>query len=82
MQGTSGRILGEVWVFEHGVHDGLRAHDLARCKRSIQDGLTGRLHGARLAYLLTPDSRTWNQMPGKALFDQTMPSLEHLSGYR
>lgn len=28
--GTSGRILGEAWVFEHGVHDGLRAHDLAR----------------------------------------------------
>ena len=41
--GASGRILGEVWVFEHGVHDGLRAHDLARCENSIQDGFAGRL---------------------------------------
>lgn len=41
--GASGRILGEVWVFEHSVHDGLRAHDLARCESSIQDGFAGRL---------------------------------------
>jgi hypothetical protein len=41
--GTSGRISGKVWFFEHGVHDGLRAHDLARCEASIQDGFTGRL---------------------------------------
>jgi len=41
--GASGRILGKVWVFEHGVHDGLRAHDLARCENSIQDGFAGRL---------------------------------------
>jgi hypothetical protein len=27
--GASGRILSKVWVFEHDVHDGLRAHDLA-----------------------------------------------------
>jgi hypothetical protein len=33
---ASGRILGKVGVFEHGVHDGLRAHDLARCESSIQ----------------------------------------------
>ena len=26
--GTPGRISGKVWFFEHGVHDGLRAHDL------------------------------------------------------
>ena len=41
--GTPGRISGKVWFFEHGVHDGLRAHDLARCEASIQDGFTGRL---------------------------------------
>ena len=41
--GAPGRISGKVWFFEHGVHDGLRAHDLARYKTSIQGGFTGRL---------------------------------------
>ncbi len=36
-----GGISGKVEVFEHGVHDGLRARDLARCQSSIQDGLAG-----------------------------------------
>jgi hypothetical protein len=50
--GTPGRISGKVWFFEHGVHDGLRAHDLARCEASIQDGFTGRLRWT------TPESGT------------------------
>jgi hypothetical protein len=40
---TTSRIFGGGWFFEHGVHDGLRAHDLARLKSSIQDGFAGRL---------------------------------------
>ena len=40
---TPGGISGKVGVFEHDVHDGLRARDLARCQSSIQDGLAGRL---------------------------------------
>ena len=38
--GTPDRIASKVGFFEHGVHDGLRAHDLARCESSIQDGFT------------------------------------------
>lgn len=41
--GAPGRISAKVWFFEHGVHDVLRAHDLARYKTSIQGGFTGRL---------------------------------------
>ena len=37
------RVSGNLCFFEHGVHDGLRAHDLARLRRSIQDGIAGRL---------------------------------------
>lgn len=32
-----------VWVFEHGVRDSLRAHDLARSVRLVQGGFTERL---------------------------------------
>ena len=41
--GRPTRISGKGGFFEHGVHDGLRAHDLARYENSIQDGLAGRL---------------------------------------
>ena len=42
--GAPGRITGNSWVFEHGVHDLLRAHDLARLLSIHQDGIAGRLH--------------------------------------
>ena len=38
-----GRAYRRRRVFEHGVHDGLRAHDLARELAFAQDGFTGRL---------------------------------------
>jgi hypothetical protein len=41
--GRPTRISRKVWFFEHGVHGGLRAHDLARREGSIQDGFTARL---------------------------------------
>ncbi len=41
--GTPGRISVKVWFFEHGVHDELRAHYLARYETSIQGEFTGRL---------------------------------------
>ena len=38
------RILGALNLLVHGVHDGLRAHDLARLPGVIQDGMPSRLH--------------------------------------
>lgn len=34
------RVCWPLTVFEHGVHDGLRAHDVARWRKSLQDGFT------------------------------------------
>ena len=45
--GAPDRISGKVGGFEHGVHDGLRERDLARCETSIQDEFTGRLRMIR-----------------------------------
>jgi len=42
-EGTPGGVSRNVRVFEHGVHDGLRAHDVARRRESHQDGFTARL---------------------------------------
>ena len=41
--GAPGRTSGYLYFFEHGVHDGLCAHDLAGLEVSIQDGIAGRL---------------------------------------
>jgi hypothetical protein len=40
------RILGALNLLVHGVHDGLRAHDLARLPGVIQEGLPSRLHSS------------------------------------
>lgn len=40
---ATGRVSGNLYFFEHGVHDLLRAHDLARGEASDQDGFAGRL---------------------------------------
>ncbi len=39
--GALARKSRSVCFSEHGVHDGLRAHDLARWERSVQDGVSG-----------------------------------------
>ena len=44
--GAPRRITRNVWVFEHGVHDSLRAHDLARSERLVQGGFTAPLRWA------------------------------------
>ena len=42
-----GRVSGNLCFFEHGVHDLLRAHYLARGAASDQDGFAGRLRYSR-----------------------------------
>jgi hypothetical protein len=41
--GLRSRMSRKVCHFEYGVRGGLRAHDVARCKRPIQDGFTALL---------------------------------------
>ena len=41
--GAPGRTSGCLYFFEHGVHDCLCAHDLARSEIAIQNGIAGRL---------------------------------------
>ncbi len=50
-----GGISGRVWFFEHDVHVGLRAHDLARCETSIQDEFAARLP---VAFTIAPLSES------------------------
>ena len=45
--GAPGRTSAYLYFFEHGVHDGLCAHDLAGLEVSIQDGIAGRLPSIR-----------------------------------
>ena len=48
--GAPGRIIGDLGIFEHSVHDELRAHDLARQPASIQHGFTVRIQ--RVSYFM------------------------------
>lgn len=59
---TSGRIPGSLRIFEHRVHDWLRAHDLARSRSTIQDGFAGRIRSkaAGLACRTLGVKRPWS----------------------